>query len=44
MLGLCCVDCGLIVFTIEDAEAHEIEASTLDEPHGGWDTARVGED
>lgn len=40
-LVLVCADCGYMAHTMEDAEKHEIERSTEDEPHGGWDTNRI---
>lgn len=42
-LGLQCCDCPLVVETIEEAEAHELEFASDDEPHGGWDTIRWDE-
>jgi hypothetical protein len=41
LLLLECADCGCMVDSIEEAEAHELVSSTPDEPHGGWDTVRV---
>lgn len=41
ILALECVECSFIARTIAEAEQHEDEESTPDEPHGGWDTIRL---
>lgn len=40
-LVLECADCGFIARSIAEAEVHELQRSTEDEPHGGWDTKRL---
>jgi hypothetical protein len=41
-LVLECADCGFVARSIHEAEIHELQQSRPDEPHGGWDTKRLG--